>query len=248
MMALFDLPTPLFIATDAGLATFLPAPARLAVWAALAGAGTLLLYKRLSPQARIGEAKRAARQARHDLNAFDGEFADAGALIRNQFVAAFRHLGLVLIPTLISILPLLMLLSWLEGQYAHTLPDPARPPALRVSPPEYQARWSTQWPASGQARGEEAPRLLVHGRAGTVAEVTMNAPVPVVEPRHWWNWLIGNPLGYLPDDAGVARVTIALPEARYLPFGPGWMRHWLALFLPVMLIVSLLTYRWARIE
>ena len=109
-MALFDLPAPLFATLDAGLATVLPAVARLAVWAALAGVGTLFLYKWLSPQGRIGEAKRAAREARRALNGFDGEFGDAGPLIRDQFVTAFRHLGLVVIPTLISILPLLALL------------------------------------------------------------------------------------------------------------------------------------------
>ena len=70
----------------------------------------------------------------------------------------------------------------------------------------------------------------------------------MVEQRHGWNWLIGNPLGYLPDNSGVERVTLTLPQPEYLPFGPGWLRHWLAVFFPIMLIVSLLTYRGANIE
>ncbi|GAA5121156.1 hypothetical protein [Alloalcanivorax gelatiniphagus] len=238
-MALFDLPAPLFALVDTGLATLLPAVARLAVWAAVAGVGTLFLYKWLSPQRRIGDAKRAAREARRALNGFDGEFSDAGPLIRDQFVTAFRHLGLVVIPTLISILPLLALLTWIEGHYAHRLPPAGQPPALEAAPADYQAHWSV---------GGDTPVIQVRQGQRQVAEVPVTAPIPVVEQRHWWNWLVSNPLGYLPEDSGVQRVTLALPQPEYLPFGPGWLRHWLAVFFPIMLIVSLLTYRWAKIQ
>ncbi|MEO1903657.1 MAG: hypothetical protein ABGX87_18045 [Alcanivorax sp.] len=238
-MALFDLPAPLFATLDAGLATVLPAVARLAVWAALAGVGTLFLYKWLSPQGRIGEAKRAAREARRVLNGFDGEFGDAGPLIRDQFVTAFRHLGLVVIPTLISVLPLLALLTWLEGHYAHRLPTAGETPALEAAPAAYRADWISEG---------DTPVIRVRDGERQVAEVPVTAPIPVVEQRHWWNWLIGNPLGYLPDNSGVERVTLTLPQPEYLPFGPGWLRHWLAVFFPIMLIVSLLTYRGANIE
>ncbi|HCE40404.1 hypothetical protein Y5W_00840 [Alcanivorax sp. 521-1] len=239
-MALFDLPAPLFAAVDAGLATVLPGAARLAVWAVLAGVGTLLLYRLLSPQKRIGQAKRDAREARRALNGFDGEFSEAGPLIKAQFTTAFRHLGLVLIPTLISILPLLALLTWLEGHYAHRLPAVGETPAVQAEPDRYQAQWIDG----------DRPRVIVRdgGGGGAVAEVAVDAPIPVVERRHWWNALIGNPLGYLPDQGGPERVTMALPQPRYLPFGPDWMRHWLMVFFPIMLIVSLLTYRWAKIE
>ncbi|MBL7248961.1 hypothetical protein [Alloalcanivorax marinus] len=240
-MALFDLPAPLFAAIDAGMATVLPGAARLAVWALLAGVGTLLLYRLLSPQQRIGGAKREAREARRALNGFDGEFSDAGPLIKAQFSTAFRHLGLVLIPTLISILPLLALLTWLEGHYAYRLPAAGETPAVQAVPATYQAQW---------IEGGDVPRVIVRdgNGGGAVAEVAMTAPIPVVEQRHWWNTLIGNPLGYLPEESGARRVTIELPQPRYLPFGPDWMRHWLMVFFPIMLIVSLLTYRWAKIE
>ncbi|WP_251976221.1 hypothetical protein [Salinicola avicenniae] len=238
-MGLLDLPDPLFGALDDGLATVLPGGVRLAIWAIIAGVGTLLLYRLLSPQGRIGEAKRNARAARQQLNAFDGEFSDAGPLIRNQFVSAFRHLGLVLLPTLVSILPLLALLTWLESHYAHTLPAPSQAPEIQVTPETYQPQWRDEG---------NAPHLIVSDSNGELANIAMTAPIPVVEPHQWWNWLAGNPLGYLPAESGIERVTIALPQPEYLPFGPSWMRHWLAIFFPVMLIVSLLTYRWAKIE
>ncbi|WP_110649262.1 hypothetical protein [Salinicola peritrichatus] len=238
-MGLLDLPDPLFGVIDGGMATFLPATLRLAVWAIIAGVGTLFLYRLLSPQGKIGEAKRNARAARKRLNEFDGEFSDAGPLIRDQFSSAFKHLGLVVVPTLVSILPLLALLTWLESHYAHALPAAGDTPQMQVVPDTYEPQWSQE---------DDGPHLTVSDSDSELVNVKMTAPIPVIEQRQWWNWLIGNPLGYLPAESGVERITVELPQPEYLPFGPGWMRHWLAVFFPVMLIVSLLTYRWAKIE
>lgn len=156
-MEFLDLPAPLFAALDQLMATGILATVRLIIWGVIGGAVTMGLYKLLSPQAKIGGAKRAAKAARRRLFEFDGEFADAGPLIRNQFVAAFKHIGLVVPATLLAMFPLLALLVWLDTTY-------------------------------GQ----------------------------------------GN--------------------ASYLPVGPEWARSWMMVFFPVMMIASLLIYRWARIE
>lgn len=239
-MGLLDLPAPLFAALDNGMALLLPAALRLVFWAAFAGAGTLLLYRLLSPQAAIGRAKREAREARRRLNEFDGEIGDAGPLIRHQFGAAFRHLGLVILPTLVSMLPLIALLAWLDQNYSHDYPNDSEAPSMRVVPETSFAEWIVDggipFVRIGSPEDDDA------------LDIAVTVPVPVIEQRRWWHWLIANPLGYLPDDKPVQRVEISLPERSYLPFGPPWMRTWLALLLPCMMLVSLLTYRWARIE
>ena len=99
-MGLFDLPAPLFNVLDGAMATVLPAAARLAIWAVFGAVLTMFLYKLCSPQAKIGQAKREAKAARQRLNAFDGDFADAGPLIKNQFTTAFKHVGMVVPGTL----------------------------------------------------------------------------------------------------------------------------------------------------
>ncbi|MBA1274199.1 hypothetical protein [Stutzerimonas azotifigens] len=238
-MGLLNLPAPLFAAIDDAMATALPDTARLLLWAAIGGAGTLLLYRVISPQASIGRAKREAREARQRLNNFDGEMSEAGPLIRAQFGAAFRHLGLVTLPTLISMLPLLALLSWLDQAYSHDYPQPDEAPAMNVAPEPFYAEWFGDG---------EIPIVRINLPDSDWLDIELTAPITVIEQRHWWNWLLGNPLGYLPDDNAVQRVEIGLPERSYLPFGPSWMRTWLALLLPGMMLASLLTYRWARIE
>ncbi|MEG3115619.1 hypothetical protein R3F72_10840 [Salinicola sp. 4072] len=242
-MGLLDLPDPIFAAIDGGMKSVLPATLRLVVWAAIAGVGTLFLYRLVSPQGRIANAKREARTARRRLNDFDGEFSDAGPLIRDQFISAFRHLGLVFLPTLVSILPLLALLTWLESHYAHALPAEGETPSVQVTPQNSDAPYDAQW-----VREDGGLRVIVSDGSSELANVAMTAPIPVIEKRQWWNWLAANPLGYLPAESPIERVAFDLPQPEYLPFGPGWMRHWLAIFFPVMTIVSLLTYRWAKIE
>lgn len=238
-MGILDLPGPLFAAIDTLMASVLPASARLIVWAIMAGAGTLLLYRLLSPQTRIGNAKRQAREARRRLSEFDGEIAEAGPLIRGQFSAAFRHIGLVLGPTLLSMLPLLALLSWIDHTYSYDFPDRDEPPAMMVEPEPDFTEWITD---------SDIPLLRIGVAGSELVEIALTAPVPVIEQRHWWNWLVANPLGYLPGETGLERVRIDLPQRAYLPFGPPWMRSWLAILLPTMALVSLLTYRWAHVE
>ena len=238
-MGILDLPGPLFAAIDSLMASLLPAGARLFIWAAMAGAGTLLLYRLISPQARIGQAKREAREARRRVSEFDGEIADAGPLIRGQFGAAFRHLGLVLVPTLISMLPLLALLTWMDRTYSYDYPGLDETPAMTVEPePDF-----TEWIADSDI---PLVRIGIAGRE--LVEIALTVPFPVIEQRQWWNWLVANPLGYLPGNTGLEKVSIGLPQRAYLPFGPPWMRSWLAILLPTMMLVSLLTYRWAHVE
>lgn len=241
-MGLFNLLSPVFGAIDGLFAPWVPAIIRVALWAAVLSVATMLLYKGLSPQAKIGTAKREAREARRELNSFDGEFADAGPLVKRQFMTAFRHIGLVLPGTILAVLPLLCFLVWADNHMAHRLPAPgAAAPAVTSVPAG--AGIQTQWQATG-----ETLSIRVTTGPGQTHDYPMVAPITVIAHRSAWNWLVGNPLGYLPDNAPAEVVRIALPERTYLTIGPSWMRGWLAIFIPVMFIVSLGMFRWAKIE
>lgn len=237
-MGLLNVPAPIFSAIDQVMSGFVPPIGRLMIWAMLAGAITITLYRFLSPQARIGRAKREARLARRHLNEFDGELADAGPLIRAQFLSAFKHIGLVVPGTLLSILPLLCLLVWLDAHYSHGYPPAGNAPEISVQP----GTLSTEWESG------DIPHVRVFGDGEFLLDVALTSPVPVIEKRHWWNQLAGNPLGYLPDGSEVERIQIALPEKSYLTVGPDWLRSWPVIFLPVMFTITLLIYRLAGIE
>lgn len=238
-MGLLDLPAPLFGWIDASL-TDVPTWLRLILWGALGGAASMWLYGVISPQERIARSKREQLEARRRLDGFDGELADAWPLIRRLLGLSLGHVGRVIGPALVAALPVVFLLVWVSTAYGHRFPiDDA--PAVEVQPTTLQGRWVEA--------ADRTPRVAIsNGRHGTVSEVAVAAPVPVIEKRQWWNVLIGNPAGYL-DEAGPAeRLRISLPRQQIIGAGPDWLRGWEVPFFAAVLVISLILKRALRIE
>jgi hypothetical protein len=71
------------------------------------------------------------------------------------------------------------------------------------------------------------------------------APAGIVHKRHWLNVLVGNPAGYLPEQARTSSIRLHLPYREFIPIGPSWMRGWEAVYFLSALVVSLwLRWRW----
>jgi hypothetical protein len=235
-MGLLDLPAPFFDFVDRSLLGALPPVARLILWAIAGAAVSLTLYRWLSPQRRIAAAKAAALDARRQLNAHDGDLESALPLMRQSMKAALRHVGLVFPAALIASLPVLALLVWLDGAYGYQLPQGAQTPTVSVEPASYSGQW--------QPNGS----IDVRDQSGAeVARLTLAEPITRIEKRQWWNAIVGNPAGYLPEQGPIDSVTIALPERQYLPVGPDWLRSWLTVALTALVIASLLIMRIAQI-
>lgn len=225
----------------------LPAPGRLALWAMIAAALSMAIYRFASPQARIVRAQSDALAARRALDGYDGEFAEAWPLIRNLLKTALRRVGLVLPGVLLAMLPILALLAWLSTSYGYRFPDNDTVVDVAASPAAagVAAELSV---VPHQAMRPEQHRLLLRDPSGAVAtSIPLPKPVPVVEKRRWWHALVGNPAGYLPADSAVDRVEIALPAQEMLRMGPAWLRGWEPLFFAVMLSASLAIKRVWRI-
>lgn len=249
-MGLFDLPAPLFAWVDAKLAGMLPETARLVLWGVVGAVVSMGLYRFLSPQRRIAEGKQALVRARQRLDAYDGEMDGAWPLIRGLLGTAFAQVGRVGGPAVLASLPLLALLAWVSTAYGYDYPVPGGRPAIEVSPSGMRGEWvGSGGEGAGAAGADAVPRVRVSAlEQGPVADVPLTAPVPVVHKRQWWNALLGNPLGYLPNDALVERIRIALPKKQYATFGPAWARGWELTFFTALVIVSL-GLKWiARIE
>lgn len=117
-MEFLDFPAPFFAAIDGGMASVLPALARLALWALLASIITMELYRLLSPQMKIAELKARFAERKQALDSFDGDFEEAWPMMRGMLGAAFMRVGIVLPGTLLAAVPLLLLLIWVDGAYA----------------------------------------------------------------------------------------------------------------------------------
>jgi hypothetical protein len=236
---LLDLPAPFFDLVDRSLLGALPPLVRLIVWAIAAAVLSLALYRWLSPQKRIIEAKASALAARRRLTDHDGDLESALPLMKQSMALALRHVGLVLPAALVASLPVLALLVWMDGSYGHGFPDGRQAPAIAVEPQDYAAQWQ-----SNRSGGE----IELRDRSGVeVARLTLAQPVTRIEKRHWWNAIVGNPAGYLPSTGPIEGVTVALPERHYLPVGPDWLRSWFVVAFLALLVASILFMRIARI-
>ena len=88
------------------------------------------------------------------------------------------------------------------------------------------------WPAEGETL------LLTDAAGNTLLSLPLTHPVPVRHKRAWWNTLFANPLGSLPGDAPAEAIEIGLEAKGFVPFGPGWMQGWEALFILLVLVAS----------
>jgi hypothetical protein len=248
-MGLLDLPAPLFAWTDGVLDGIAPATLRLILWGIVAGAASMALYWALSPQGRIAAVKAKAAEARRTLDAYEGEFGDAWPLIRRMLGLSFRQLGLVTWPAVVASLPVLCLIAWLSTAYGHAFPAPGTVVDVDAVPDRLQARWVD---GSGQAASPvpgEAPHIVVADGGGqVVGDIALSAPVPTLHKREWWNVLIGNPAGYLPDEDELERIDIGLPRREFLAFGPSWLRGWETVFFTALLACSIAIKVGFRVE
>jgi hypothetical protein len=235
-MGLFDLPAPALTWLDMRLAVVLPAAWRLVLWSVVAAVLSMALYWWLSPQKRIGEAKRQLAASKGALDRFNGEFKEALPLMRAMLSQALRQVGLVVGPALVAMVPVLCLITWLSTTYGHSFPKTGAAIRVQTSPETFAATLS---PAPATAEASHPHLLLTDGAGQMVHEQVLEAPVTTLHKRQWWNVLIGNPAGYLPDALGVERVDIELSRNQYLPFGPVWLRGWEAVFFVGLFITAL---------
>lgn len=237
-MGLFDLPAPLFTALDS-LMSGLPSYARLLIWATLTGIISMALYWLCSAQGKTAAAKERAVKARQMMAAYDGtEFEEMWPLAKESLIASGIHFGIVLGPAVLSSLPALAIIVWVSGVFGYKLPQPASMlQAYSVSAEQIGAGEQTDYAIAYPAAGDS---LQIEADNGEVlATLPLEAPVPVIHKRAWWNSLIGNPNGYLPDEYATEAIYFDLTSTEFLSFGPGWIRGWEFSYFVLLIIVSL---------
>jgi hypothetical protein len=243
-MGIFDVPALLFVWLDARAGFLLPPVIRLILWGGTAGLVTMMLYRWLSAQGSIRRGKQELKTAQRALNSFDGELADAWALMARVVRLALCQVGRVGKPSVAASVPLLCLLSWLSHTYGYAFPQSGTAPVIRTEPAQLNARWI----GPRQAGENKHPRIVVaDGGNRIVADLELAAPVAVIHKRKWWNRLIGNPGGYLAEHGPIERIAVQLPRRQYLHLGPDWARGWEPPFFATLLAVSVLLKATLRI-
>ncbi|HKJ17978.1 MAG TPA: hypothetical protein VJ984_11545 [Xanthomonadales bacterium] len=243
-MGLFDLPAPLLAAADQVLASVLPVSVRLVLWGILCGWLTMLIYRRLSNQDSISELKSRQKEQQEAISRFDGDFSELMPLIRQTFSLGFRQLGLSIGPALLATIPILFIVAWVATAFIYVSPEPGAEINVVADPTTGQLTWSDGAQATTLETGwkitwptdDETISLVFDSE--TQLDLSSEELHGVIHKRKWWNWLLANPAGYIPDDSQVDDVTIELPTMQFLSFGPGWMRGSLFVFFSAFLMAS----------
>ena len=250
---LLNLAFPALDALDAGLAAAaLPAWARLALYGALSGAVTMAVYRLVSDQAGIRALKARSRELQGRLRGAGDDLALTMRLTRENLAVSFRLLLRSLWPALAASLPVVAVIAWLAASWALPPPAPgapvtvtpvpagaalaAEPPgALLPAPAGGAGAAVLRWPAP------DAPVALKDATGAVVYEgLGARPPAATLHKRVWWNALLGNPAGYLPDGAALEEVRLGLPGREVLGFGPGWARGYEFTYFAAVVAVSLL--------
>ena len=249
-MGLFDLPAPLFAIADRALRAFLSPSLTLIAWGLVSGLVSTWLYSVFSSQDRIATAKTEAEEARKALLAYDGDFDGALPLMMRSLRLSMRHLGLTAGPALAAGLPLLFLFVWLDNAYDYRTPAAGTLVTVRVVPRDSAVTWSpaigaasepgvwrVAWPNAGQ------PVRLLSADGREIARLPFRSPASSIRKFAWWNFLFGNPAGYLPGGSQVRSLEVGYPPLEFLAVGPDWLRGWeLVCFAPAGLLSILLRF------
>ncbi|PRD45636.1 hypothetical protein C5748_00200 [Phyllobacterium phragmitis] len=232
MLGLLDLPSPALSLIDGLLTRFLPPIGRIVLWAAIGAIVSMELYRLLSPQAQISRIKQDLLRVQQQLNDFDGPFEEAWKYIRRMLSLASRRVLIVFPATLIASLPVLILIIWTDAHYGKSFPPPGQAIAVQIGG-DYRGRWVD----TGNGAAPKAEVMDAAGRQ--IAEVAVPKPIRTVHKLRWWNILIGNPAGYLPDDAPFDWVDFALPQQQFFSSGPEWLRGWEPIFFASLLFFAM---------
>ena len=251
-MGLFDLASPVVFAIDDAISA-LPPVVTLSLWAIVTAIVGMLLYRWISPQARLQEIKTRVRATRQAMANFDGDADEMLPVVLASLRSSFHHLGVTFGAALLASLPVLLIISPVAQRYGYQFPTPGS--AVDVTLIEAQAGdWRWQPPQPGQppawqvAWPDSAKTVVLNIDQTAVATLPLTAPSPVIHKKLWWNALFANPAGYIDDGAPVEAVKIGLPKQQFLPLGPGWLRGWEFLYFSVLIVVSIAVKIWLKIE
>lgn len=246
-MGFFDICAPLLTPLHRWLAVWMPAAVEIALWASLCAWASMGLYRLLSRQQQLQKLKPEVRAATLRIVDYDGDFSGMLTAVAHALRLALRQIRLTLLPAILGSLPLLFIVTWLSNTFEYESPRvgqtqsiklalqaqdplwPADTAVARVGPGE----WQVKWPDAAH------PIALKDQSGHTLLSLPLSAPVPAVSKWSPWNALIGNPAGYVPDQAVVDTVEVPLAPLDIVPVGPSWLRSWITLFLFVLISWSL---------
>lgn len=243
-MGLFDLLNPLFTGIDTYCLSWLPAWARVALYGLGSGIATMLLYARFSNQDALTEGKQVSKAALSRLRKLDpeAELAVVLATMRKAVAAPLKQAKTAAIPALWASLPLVFVLVWLDNTYSYQAPEAGSLIQARTDPfvalqegsgiqRSADQTYAITWPDAG--------RIELKDLAGDlILSLPASTRAPLIHKRRWWNILVGNPAGYLDENASISSIALTMPPRELFDLGPPWLRSWVIIYFTTLMATA----------
>ena len=232
---------------DGWLASLLPLAVRLAIWGALAGSLSMIIYAKLSPQASIAKMKTKTRSLQRAMLNMDLVFADFMRLSKENLKTSLRLFFTVLGPAVVSAIPVILLAIWIHTCLAYEAPP--TPDDLEVMT---EGR-SIELQLLNYNELNEISKNEIQARNFAVSEEIvikidnkviysgnpLSPPMPVIHKRRWWNVILDSPAGYIVKDAPIDSMKLNISRKQIIKWMPGWASGWEVPFFIFVLIANL---------
>ena len=222
----------------------MPLVGRIAIWGTVAGILAMAIYRLASDQAAIRALKEETRILRRKMLDPSLETRKEFAILARQNLRA--SLGLlrkVLLPAFLSVLPVALIMLWLNTYHGYAIPKDASLLPVTIVP----AGTNVDIYPAGLVQ-ESAQGILVIPPKDRSEEISFfadgqiiysgalfSAPVPVISKKKWWNLVLGNRAGYITSSSSIEEIHFAFPRNRLFEGFPSWVAGWeLTFFLSAM--------------
>ena len=231
---------------DVVLALAVPAWAVVALWGLLAGAACMGVYALTSSQESIKAQKAKTAAAKETLAAAADDNPEHWRLAAAALGGSLRVLGLIVFPTLLSIIPVVYVALHVDRAYG-TLP--AQPGELTLNYQPASARLRVEPPGSGEAaRGTGRLNIPENGSVRLLQGDQLLAEVSpefrqtrLLRELSWMDRLAG--ATPLPAESEVEELNFGLAPTELITVGPGWTRSWEFIFFSPLVVLAL-SIRW----
>jgi|TARA_B100000315_G_scaffold170584_1_gene159117 hypothetical protein len=240
---------PLLNAVDVWLAIYLPLWVRLVFYGLFAGIVAMWIYSTISNQDSIRLQKKMNRELRRKM--LDPELENYNEYRRLAWLNLKTALSLlrnVLVPVLVSVVPVIIISVWLDTFHGivplekqESLPVVFVPNGfdIKIVPPEMMLIRDDgsiellASPVNSQAISIYAnEKLIFHGNP-------ISPPISTIGKKSFWNFLFSSSAGYLIEDSPVSEVHIGFQRKELISGLPGWASGWEVPFFISMSVVVL---------
>lgn len=223
----------LFSYIDAFLRSVMPLWGALLFWGLIGGAVVMGLYALVSSQKRISAKKEQIKQLQKLLRDESLDFAGTLRLSKQNLMRSLELLGLVLLPSFVSMAPAIVMIFFISILYTHEAPVAGQEVEVEVSP--YINSLRVESGSSIKRAGDstimvslsEPPRIVFYEGDRMIYEWASGMPMDVsVGKRPLWGMLVPAGAGYLPGDSGVSRIRIGFQRLLVSKWLPGVLGGW----------------------